>query len=512
LERAVDHLIENEPEKQDVIQTLEHEAQNIEIELAPYVREINFKQHMANVNTQKVLEKLPAGHALLEYGWFHYTKSTVDTRNDVESGGRYYVYLLRDDKVTLHYLDDTEEPIHKYLEKSRQVVTKIAAMDDAKEALSKLYSLLIAPYTDNLQGIEHLYIAPDGELYKLPFELLLDEKSTLLSDKFSISYLSSGRDLARPKKWNMSVQEYQSVAILADPLYDLPGGCVPTNPDVGNNKTDRGISRQSHDVNDLEPFEPLPNTKKEANVLHRIFTGSKKEERCGASAKKDSLGEKEIASSNIIHIATHGFALERQELPDNQLDILLGNKLKHGRVKDPLTRCGLAFAGVNDWLKSDKKKMPIPEYGNGILNAKDVLALDLRETDLLVLSACQTGLGEVRNGEGIQGLRRAFELAGVNTLICTLWDVDDIASAILMEQFYVNLLDKRMDKLQALSSAKEYIKCMTCSDQLDFFRDNDFAEEANELSLWPPSELDKKPYVHPYFWAGYILQGDTNRP
>ena len=87
-----------------------------------------------------------------------------------------------------------------------------------------------------------------------------------------------------------------------------------------------------------------------------------------------------------------------------------------------MIRCGLAFAGVNNRLEN---QTVLEQYGNGILTAKEVLSLNLHETDLVVLSACETGRGEVRSGEGIQGLRRAFELAGVRTLLCTLWKVDD---------------------------------------------------------------------------------------
>lgn len=508
----IDHLAENEPDKLDAIQSQKHEAQKIEIELAPHVRELNFKQHMANMSTQKVLEKLPLGHALLEYGWFHYTKSAVDTRTDIESSGRYYVYLLRDDKITLHYLDETEEPIHKNLEKSRQVITEITAIEDAKNALSKLYKLLIAPFADSLQGIEHLYIAPDGELYKLPFELLLDENDKPLSDKYSISYLSSGRDIARPEKWNIPIHTYQSAAILAAPSYRLPDDIIPERSENESDETDRDITskQQSRYVNELKQFYPLPYTEKEAYSLEKVFIGTKVI-KYGIDARKNSLNDREASTSNIIHIATHGFALEKQELPDDQLDMLLGNKLKYCRAEDPLVRCGLAFAGVNNWLESDKKSL-LPEYGDGILNAKEVLSLDLRQTDLLVLSACQTGLGNVKNGEGIQGLRRAFELAGVNTLICTLWKVSDIASAVLMAEFYRNLLEDSLNKLQSLIKAKEYVRTMTALDVIDFCRENGMQKDAEALEENYKDKLDEKLCEHPYFWAGYILQGETRRP
>ena len=504
-------LMMNNPENAKAINNVDKEIQILEHDLVPYIREFDFKRYMVNMNARTVLDNLPVGTALLEFGWFYYTKPSIDMRIDIKSGGRYYVHLLRNGKITLCYLE-AEEPIHKEI---NEVLRKITAADekerpllfDADEELNDLYKLLITPLEDNLQNIEHLYIAPDGELYKLPFELLLDEEGKRLSDKFAISYISSGRDLVRHEKRNKPIQEYKRVAILADPLYDLPDDTGLGK--IYHNYDSRHLilkSRQSRDINKLDGFKPLQFAMMEANSLDKIFNGFK-DKRYQLAAKKYTLNE--INSPDIIHIVTHGFAYEKQVISESNLK---KSCIPHRMSEDPMVRSGLVFSGVNNWLKSNKKRL-LEEFGDGILNAKEVMSLNLLQTDLLVLSACQTALGEVKNGEGIQGLRRAFELAGVRSIICTLWEVSDESCAILMEKFYINLFEKGMNKLQALSYAKEQVENMTYRQAIEYYNENGFTDKANILlreCKYLVRMLDERIYKHPYFWAGYILQGDIN--
>jgi len=508
--------LNNEPDNKEIILKLKQECRNLELFLAPYVKEINFKQHMETMTTETVLNKLPSGSAMIEYGWFDYEKSAADSQIDIKSGGRYYAFLLKDREISLHYFDENDDVIHSKIYEIRKILTDSEnnlSPSDVDCKLSELYKILIAPFWDKLKSIKHLYIAPDGELYKLPFELLLDNSgNTLASDAVSVSYLSSGRDLVRPEE-SKHITGYTSAAILADPLFDLPGGYKKTivDDDSGN----RGIvSSRSRDLGKFKGFAPIPYTKVEADAVDKVFVGSKII-KYGLEAKKNTLSK--IGSPNILHIAIHGFALEKQELTEDKLKMSLQGDLPHRQAEDPLIRCGLAFSGANDFLKSDGKVL-LKEYDDGILTAKDILSLDLPETDLLVLSACQTALGEVRNGEGIQGMRRAFELIGVSSLICTLWSVSDASSAVFMARFYTNLIDRKMDKPTALKEAKEHVKIMTNSELVKYLINNDITDEikkkelddfySNATDAWK----EERPYEHPYYWAGYILQGDTGRP
>jgi CHAT domain-containing protein len=155
---------------------------------------------------------------------------------------------------------------------------------------------------------------------------------------------------------------------------------------------------------------------------------------------------KERRSPRVLHLATHGFFLTDQEHDPNKesraLEIIGAETGDIGRLsgplpENPLLRSGLALAGAQTWLDG---KVPPPEAEDGLLTAEDVAGLDLLDTELVVLSACETGLGEVRTGEGVFGLRRAFIVAGARTLVMSLWKVPDEQTCELMIDFYKRVL------------------------------------------------------------------------
>ena len=158
--------------------------------------------------------------------------------------------------------------------------------------------------------------------------------------------------------------------------------------------------------------------------------------------------KRECRSPRILHLATHGFFLEDQKHDPNQERRDLGLSGGEGRLpENPLLRSGLALTGANTWLRGGA---PPEEAEDGLLTAEDVSGLELLATALVVLSACETGLGEVRTGEGVFGLQRAFTLAGAKTLVMSLWSVPDDATRELMEDFYTCILagEGRADALR----------------------------------------------------------------
>jgi CHAT domain-containing protein len=172
-----------------------------------------------------------------------------------------------------------------------------------------------------------------------------------------------------------------------------------------------------------------------------------------------------LRSPALLHVATHGFFLADQR----------GLRSAPGanalRVENPLLRSGLLLAGFNAWLAGAAAG---PDTEDGILNAEDVSGLDLVDTELTVLSACETGLGEVLVGEGVFGLRRAFELAGARTVVMSLWKVPDQQTVKLMGQFYRGILAGR-PRAEALREAQLAVKAL---------------------------------YPQPVHWAAFICQGD----
>src|SRR5262249_20263350 len=162
---------------------------------------------------------------------------------------------------------------------------------------------------------------------------------------------------------------------------------------------------------------------------------------------------------------THGFFLPEQPHDPGRLSrgmdfVGWGMESGSGRLSgpgmdNPLLRSGLALAGANTWLQHGS--LP-PEAEDGLLTAEDVSGFDLLDTELVVLSACDTGLGAVLVGEGVFGLQRAFVLAGARTLVMSLWKVSDLATALLMERFYENLLNRRLGRAEALRDAQLYTR------------------------------------------------------
>lgn len=302
----------------------------------------------------------------------------------------------------------------------------------------------------------------------MPFEVLPTDADHLLLDEYNISYLGTGRDVLR---FGMKTRGQSSPPIvIADPDFDLSieETSLQTPPamiQVADERTSRELNRDSLH------FRHLPGTRTEGEKLAEQL---KVQPWLTKAALKARL--KTGRSPRILHIATHGFFLpdQKQHFDDDALPEASDNKLERllkQRLENPLLRSGLALAGVNTWSRGGF--LPA-EAENGMLTAEDVTGLDLLDTELVVLSACETGLGEVRIGEGVFGLRRAFVVAGARRLVMSLWKVPDQETQELMVDFYRHILDGRPGP-DALRLAQRALK------------------DRNR---------------HPYYWGAFIYQGD----
>jgi CHAT domain-containing protein/tetratricopeptide (TPR) repeat protein len=333
-----------------------------------------------------------------------------------------------------------------------------------------------------LRDRKRLFIAPDGDLTRLPFEILFasDAKRYLLED-YVISYLSTGRDILRFADTKSSIRHEKEPLIVADPDFDLgfqKFGIVSI-PILSTIQQETNKIKSSYS-RDLERgnfyFESLKGTAEEGRVIAELL-GVK-------PWMKEKVLESDLkayASPSILHIATHGFFLpnNREDLDKNitNQEVLSSDttttlhRLSMQNFENPMLRSGLALAGANTWLKN---KLLSIEAEDGILTAEDVSCMDLIDTDLVVLSACETGLGEIFRGEGVFGLRRAFVIAGAQTLVMSLWKVPDEQTKELMIDFYKHLLSGK-PRAEALRYA--------------------------QLAM-------KEKYPDPYYWAAFICQGN----
>jgi CHAT domain-containing protein len=291
-------------------------------------------------------------------------------------------------------------------------------------------------------------LAPDGDLTRLPFEVLPLETGGHLIDTYHISYLSVGRDVLRRRA--TGGRPSSDPLVIADPDYDL--GWDPVGSSSAGDPEGAGAATRA-----LPMFHRLTGTAEEGRqVAERLGV----EPLLGTAALEHTI--KQHSSPRIMHIATHGFFLSAPDPVENG-GRAAGESFPTGatgrladlaRLENPLLRSGLVLAGANTWLVG----LPLPPAAeDGLLTADDVTGLDLLSTELVVLSACETGLGEIATGEGVFGLRRAFMLAGAETLVMTLWKVPDLLTRELMVGFYRRVLAGRRHAA-ALRDAQRALK------------------------------------------------------
>jgi CHAT domain-containing protein len=248
------------------------------------------------------------------------------------------------------------------------------------------------------------------------------------------------------------------------------------------------MQRRSVDLSRAN-FTPLPGTAGEARALGAILPNVRL--LTGVEATEASL--KLLTGPTILHVATHGFFLpdqpEASVVESRGLGITPLSKSRVGQNENPLLRSGIALAGANS--------RPNGSTEDGVLTALEAAGLDLGGTKLVVLSACETGVGEVRTGDGVYGLRRALVLAGAESQVMSLWQVSDAATRDLMVAYY-----KRLESGEGRSEALRQV-------QLEMLNETSHTIDGGNRSL----RIEKKSALsqgrsHPFYWASFIPIGD----
>jgi CHAT domain-containing protein/tetratricopeptide (TPR) repeat protein len=300
----------------------------------------------------------------------------------------------------------------------------------SKVILENLHLAMVQPLLKSIPtNTKTLIICPDAELNFLPFPALIDEDGKFLCEKYEILNVSAGRDLVFG---NETQTKSNDVILFADPSFE---GKSATE---GNALALREIDRNA--MRDLS-FAPLPGTRVEATKVSSLTgrSGLTSHSYIGTKATEKALSQ--ITSPKILHLATHGFFIssEEEKKSENRWAFLNDNQFK-GPISNPMHRSGLALAGAKQTLSLWKEGKSVDPDNDGILTAEEASALDLSGTWLTVLSACDTGSGIARAGEGVLGLRRAFAMAGTQNLLLTLWPVSDAFTKDFMVSFYEEAL------------------------------------------------------------------------
>jgi CHAT domain-containing protein/tetratricopeptide (TPR) repeat protein len=463
------------------LDSLEERADELEEELSRLSSSFQQRLIYDRINTEYIKDLLPDKSLLIEYCKYDYLPLNEDKRI------QHYAVVTVDPSGIVSYNDlGPAVGIDSLVEVYRRHILKVTSpgyimnnkdLEEFRTVSSELYKKTWMPIEKYIGEGYLVFIAPDGGLNLISFAGLINGDDHYLIEGNPIHYLSTGRDLARLGETKNC---RRGLMAMGDPDFDytasagnknsggvIAGASDSKNAGAYNLRSGRNI------FNNLQAT-PLPGTRVEVEKIADSWQNNRSEPieiYLGPDASEENF--KGTAPKNrVIHLATHGFFVESECDPAFNDEWPFLRKQPVG--ENPLLLSGLLLAGANKY----KEKLDNQTAEDGILTAYEVAGMDFNGTDLVVLSACETGLGQVREGEGVFGLRRAFLMAGSKTVICALWSVSDQVTAELMNFLYGN-------------------------------------ENADLPTLIRKYSMDKIAYSrkigrpdHPYLWAPFIAIGD----
>ena len=418
------------------------------------------------VTTETVAKALPADGVLVEFQRYQ----SFDGRKpkDQRWGEAQYIALvLKPDASVVSVPLGTAAAIDSTVHQG--IRTTAGGLSDADAIWTKLSAQVLKPLLPHLVGSRQWFLSPDGELNRVPFAALPAPQlpGTSLARAVQLRLLTTGRELV---KLQQSTPNGNASLVMANPSYDRLGaksGQAPKAAEVTTMAQQRSAELGSNQ------WKQLPASEREGQTVAKLLSTGLIS---GTSATTKALQRHQ--GPRVLHVATHGFFVADQETKPTEAmrAIQEGSSLLRSlRQEDPQLRSGLVFAGAN--------QPELDPHDDGYLTAAEAVNLNLKGTELVVLSACSTGQGEVRTGEGVYGLQRSLTVAGARSTLLSLWKVDDAATAEFMARFYQRLKagEGRSDALAAVQEE---------------FRSGK-VQSANGVN-----------WKEPYYWAAWQLVGD----
>jgi CHAT domain-containing protein len=424
------------------------------LEAALGAASVEFRAQSAPITVSKVQAALPRGAMLVEFVRYQRFVPTGGEQQRLQSD-RYVAYLVtRQGPPQWVELGDAA-PIDAAVDAALAALHAAPTTEASHAALQALDALVLGPIRPQLTDVSHVILAPDGKLNLVPFEALVDPQGHYEVEQRLMSYVTSGRDLLR----------------FAAPRAPRSPAVIVASPDYG--------PLPSRAVPGTISFAPLAGAAAEVDQLRQFFPAAPV---TGAAATKHALAA--LVGPAILHVATHGFyardaaatIARPAPAPATGGSTTLaqrGISVSGGRAAsqpqppddplDALDQAGLAMAGAN-------------QDADGIVTAREIAGFDWWGTKLVVLSACETGVGAAPSGDGVYGLRRAVVLAGAEAQVVSLWNVNDASAQELMRAYYDELV-RGTGRAEALRQAK--------------------------LRL-----LAQPHHARPHHWAAFILAGD----
>nr|CRH07729.1 Conserved mambrane protein of unknown function. TPR repeat-containing protein. Highly conserved in MTB of MC-1, AMB-1 and MSR-1 [Candidatus Magnetococcus massalia] len=435
-----------------LMNTVEEAISELEGELGR--ASLKFRQTKQSITTEKLTEQLPEGAALVDFITYrNQGKSKLLAGIMTKDGGEATFSLAT-------YPDDMETIQKQVIELRTSIQDEDMDEDDLLDLSIATYEMIWGPLTEILEEREQVFIVPDGILNILPFNAMQNEDETYMLEAKNLHILTSSRNLtpsivaaAKAPQLTLAGPNYDTEEVVGTHTLAAVRGRRSANRaavQVASSDT-RGASRAANLRAGLRAFsrgmrglkfDPLPGAEKEGKLIATTIKENKStSELLIQNAAQEKVVKDIKEPPQVLHIATHGFYLKADERLKKRLQ-----KMKRGAQitttpppgDNPMLRSGLAFAGIN---ANAPYLGEIDTANDGVLTALEVLDLNLTGTRLAVLSACETGLGEIHEGEGVYGLRRAFQEAGVEEVIASLWEVSDAGTQALMTAFYKRLAD-----------------------------------------------------------------------
>jgi CHAT domain-containing protein len=454
-----------------VLETARQQKEDAERSMAEQSATARAELARARVGLEDLRRALPVGSALVSF--VRYDRTSVGTRQARRVATKvpaYVAIVSRADNAEIRVLPlGTASSIERLVEVwraeagGRSIATAASAREAERmyrAAASALRVRIWDPLAESLQGASRVFIVPDGSLNLVSFAALPSGSRYLLENGPTIHYLSTERDLI-----SGDTPTGQGLLAVGGPAFDLRVSATT----AATRRSGCGAVGSLH-------FEDLPGSRAEVQDIARIWGNpSDVLVLTGRAATKIAIS-RALVGRKVVHLATHGFFLGSGCESAPGLTRGVGSVVGAAssmRTDNPLLLAGLALAGVNQLTRANQ--------ANGILNAEEIAGLNLQGTEWAVLSACDTGLGQIRAGEGVFGLRRALQIAGVHTIIMSLWSVEDQSTRDWMKALYAARFEKGLDTPAAAHSAGVRII---------------------------EDRRNRGQSTHPFYWGAFVAAGD----
>ena len=451
-------------EKEYQIRLLEKHITELQSKLNMY--SIGFSELNRKFSSQDVMQNLKDKEVLIDIMRFPY----YDFRgNDWTDSIKYLVFVSNSqtaiaDYVYIHKGNELEELIYNEF---KNQASKFEDKTELKD--SNFYNNFWKPIADKIGDAKTIYVSLGGIYNNINLNTIYNPNTGkyLLEEK-DIRIVNSARDFVLSKEHEKKIVTSTKASLYGFPDYN--GNTTISVDTLAFLASTRNLSQEWIDrlTRGNMKASPLPATKIEIENISSTFNknGWNVSSYSGSEASETNL--KKEKSPRVLHIATHGYFFE--DIPLDTISNRFFGMDRNQMIQNPMLRSGLLFKGANRTLKGEKS---IGE--NGLLSATEASLLDLRETELVVLSACETGKGEVKNSEGVYGLRKAFSDAGAQNIIMSLWKVNDEVTQEFMTLFYEIWLNKKTSIREAFNKTQLEIKAK---------------------------------YPQPYYWGAFILVGE----